>query len=106
MRWTLLVPLTVGCFATDDYPPPDPLPAEYTECEADEDCVVTELGCCDECNGGIAVAVRSDQEAEVVELYTETCREGQACTEIGCPPWVVTCDAGTCAAERGTFTGE
>jgi hypothetical protein len=102
MRWAMLVAGSsmVGC--GDDYPPPDPLPAEYTACEADADCVVTELGCCDECNGGFAVAVRSDRQAEVVDLYSERCGGDTACTEMGCQPWVVTCDAGTCGAARGT----
>ena len=103
MRWTMLLPLALGCFG-DDYPPPDPLPSEYTTCEADEDCVVVELGCCDECNGGLAVAVRADQEATVTDLYSERCGECTACTEMGCAPWVVTCQDGTCANARGDLT--
>ena len=91
----------VGC--GDDFPPPDPLPAEYTTCGAPTDCVVTELGCCDACNGGLAVAVRADQEEAVVDAYAERCGGSTECTLMACPDWVVTCDAGTCAAERGTF---
>lgn len=104
MRWTSLGLLATGCLLGDDYPPPDPLPAEYTTCGSEADCVVVELGCCDECNGGTAVAVRADQEAEVADLYSERCGNGTACTEMGCAPWVVTCEAGTCANARGELT--
>ena len=31
------------------------------------------------------------------------CTEVTACTERGCAPWVVSCEAGRCAIERGTF---
>ncbi len=99
--WPLVVVLSVaGC---DHFPPPDPLPSQYTTCAVATDCVVTELGCCDACNGGLAVTVRADQEAEVIRLYAENCPGSTACTEMGCPPPVVDCVAGTCTASEGSF---
>jgi len=89
--------------ATSEYPPDLPLDASYTECDVAADCVAVELGCCDECNGGLAVAVNVASEDEVVDRFTEECGADQACTEIGCAPWVLSCDAGTCGLDRGTF---
>lgn len=102
LRWLAPILLLAAC--GDDYPPPDPLPAEYTTCEAADDCIPVELGCCDACNGGLAVAVRADKAEEVADLYSENCGASTSCTLMGCPEWVVSCDAGTCAMERGSFT--
>ena len=86
-----------------EYPPDLPLDAAYTECELVDDCVVVELGCCDDCNGGLAVAVNVSSEPDVVDRFTEVCDDDQACTEIGCPAWVLSCDDGACGLGRGTF---
>ena len=101
-RWFALVWLLVGC--GDEYPPPDPLPAEYTACEVPEDCVAVELGCCDACNGGLAVAVAVDQADAVVERYSERCGAAATCTLMACPDWEMTCDAGVCGMARGEFS--
>jgi hypothetical protein len=89
--------------ANFEYPPPDVLPADYTACDVPEDCVVVELGCCDACNGGEARSVAADQADAVRTRYTEPCREGQGCTEIGCAAWITTCEGGVCGLERGEF---
>ncbi len=106
MRWSVLL-LLVGCGSgsdpATDYPPSDLDPA-FVSCAVAADCVALELGCCDECNGGFAVAVRSDKATEVAEQHAEVCRNGHACTEIGCAPWVVDCVDEVCAMERGSFT--
>lgn len=93
-----------GSTATNpDYPPSMPLQVSYTECSVAEDCVAVELGCCDACNGGFAVAVNTASADKVAQQFTETCGANWACTEMACPSWVLSCDAGTCAMERGTF---
>ena len=83
--------------------PPSALDAATTSCTEPSDCVVVELGCCDACNGGFAVAVNTASAAQVRADHAQDCGEGMACTEMACPDWVVTCDDGTCASERGTF---
>ncbi len=88
----------LGC--NPEYPPPAELPAEYTACDAPEDCVVVELGCCDACNGGEARSVSADQVAPVEERYAEVCQPGTACTEIGCPAWQTTCEDNVCGLVR------
>ena len=98
---TFLWLATLGCNA--EFPPPDELPVEYTACDAPEDCVVVELGCCDACNGGEARSVSVDQADAAVERYAEVCGMGTACTEIGCSPWETTCDAGVCGLRRAEF---
>ena len=94
--------LSGGC-APAEYPPPADMPSEYTACETAADCTVVELGCCDECNGGEARSVATDQAGAVVERYAETCGIGTACTEMGCAAWETTCEANVCGLERGTF---
>ena len=84
--------------------PPDPLPAEYTACEVDDDCVWVELGCCDYCNGGVAVSVNTSSEAEVRDAYTQSCSPNQACTEIGCAIPEPFCNEGSCDAAPSPST--
>lgn len=81
-----------------DYPPPATLPADLTDCDEAADCVLVELGCCEHCNGGTEVAVRVDQQAAVVETYSETCRGEVACTLLGCEATVAECIENTCTA--------
>ncbi len=85
------------------YPPALPLDSRYTSCAAAEDCVPVELGCCDACNGGLAVAVHRDMAAEAMSRFGEQCAGVTACTEIGCPAWETRCDGGSCAMEREFF---
>ena len=87
----------------DAYPPSIPLETRFTECTVAADCVAVELGCCDECNGGFAVAVNTDSVAAVTAEFAEVCGVTQGCTEMGCPAWELSCDAGVCAMVRGTF---
>jgi hypothetical protein len=99
---SIVLVLFAGCERADsEYPPKLPLDAAYTECEEVEDCVVVELGCCDACNGGHAVAVNASHEGDVKERYREGCGEGKVCTEIGCLPWVLSCFDNTCGMTRG-----
>jgi len=88
-----------GCGAP--YDPPQQLPTAYTDCIVPADCEAVEVGCCDECNGGTAYAVASDQVDAVLESYAEDCRAGVDCTEMACGSWVVSCIAGTCSMARG-----
>lgn len=78
-----------------NYPPPATLPAGLTTCEEAADCVLVELGCCDHCNGGAEVAVHVDQEAAVIETYSETCWD-VGCTLLGCEVSVAECIENTC----------
>lgn len=98
--------LSFGCptsETTDEYPPPLPLEAALTACTVDADCVAVELGCCDACNGGLAVAVNLDSESVVSAQFQEFCDPSVACTAMGCAPWVLSCPEGTCELERDTL---
>ncbi len=97
----LLWVTAVGC--APEYPPPTEIPVEYTACDSPEDCVVVELGCCDECNGGEARSVNGDHANAVIDRYSETCGPGTACTEIGCAAWVTTCERNVCGLERSAL---
>ena len=107
MRPVALLLFAFACGGSDDvndaYPPALPLESSLTECATVDDCVAVELGCCDECNGGFAVAVNTDSADAVVADFSETCGLSYACTAMGCAPWELSCDAGTCAMVRGTF---
>jgi hypothetical protein len=91
-----------GVFPNPNYPPELPLDPALTQCTIAGDCTVVELGCCDACNGGVAVAVRSDARGDVIDEYSEACGPTVACTLMGCPPLEAVCDAGTCTLEQGT----
>ena len=91
--------LLLGCFGST-YPPPDPLPAELPACDADADCVIVQLGCCDHCNGGEAVAVRVDRAAEVEETYSERCGRSTGCTLMACAELEAVCEDGTCTSQQ------
>ncbi|MEL6349550.1 MAG: hypothetical protein AAFV53_40985 [Myxococcota bacterium] len=95
--------LMLFLFACNNYPPPDPLESELTDCSADEECVVVELGCCDACNGGTAVAVNKAQEDETRDRYSERCGLNYACTLMACGSLDAVCDDGTCVLEQGDF---
>lgn len=93
-----------GTECASEYPPPSPLDAEFTGCEVDEDCVVVELGMCDACNGGTAVAVGTASELAVADQYAECVPDtGEwGCTAMACPPLYATCDAGACTLQQET----
>ena len=44
----------------------------------------------------------ADQAEAVIDRYAEACGMGTACTEIGCSPWVTTCEDSVCGLERET----
>ncbi|MDH5673112.1 MAG: hypothetical protein OEZ06_13235 [Myxococcales bacterium] len=105
---TLLSMLLFACGGGDDaapseYPPPMPLDAQYTACGDVSECEVLELGCCDACNGGTAVAVHKEHAADVMERHSERCGASTACTSIGCAPWELSCEQGVCGLQRGSF---
>ncbi|MEL6345701.1 MAG: hypothetical protein AAFV53_21510 [Myxococcota bacterium] len=97
MRFDLLMLMVLlslsGC---NTYPPPDELNSGYTTCQTDDECVVVELGCCTACNGGTAVAVRTDQADEVADIYSERCGNGVDCTQRACDPLEAVCQVDTC----------
>ena len=81
---------------------PVPLSGDTIACASGEDCAVVELGCCDHCNGGFAVAVNKEFETEVAERNGETCDEDEACTEMGCSALVPRCIEGECSYTDAT----
>lgn len=114
MKLVLTLALFAFAACSKDAPPPsepantgsgEPAEVGPYACTADEDCVAVELQCCDACNGGEAVGVHRDQ-ADVV-LARSPVGQGActdvACTEMACPPWIATCEAGKCAIARGSF---
>lgn len=104
MRAILLTAGLAACFPlpNPNYPPELPLDPSLTTCQKDDDCVIVELGCCDACNGGFAVAVSADARGDVIEEYSESCPVNVACTLRACPPLVPRCDVDTCVAEQSS----
>ena len=84
-----------------NYPPPDPLPAEFVACDLDTDCVLVELGCCDGCNGGETRAVAADHADAVIDQYSEVCIGETACTLVACEAVSASCVAGVCSVTDG-----
>ncbi len=103
MRFIVLFSMLTACGPAEvvDNQPPTPVPATLMTCETAEECVVLELGCCDHCNGGRAVAVRADAADDVQATYAESCAPGTACTEMGCAPLTADCDDGRCVTVQG-----
>jgi hypothetical protein len=76
----------------------DKLPAppnEWVSCEADQDCAVAEIGCCDHCNGGRRVVVNSRFAKQAAAKYGPKQCKGN-CTEKACAPRVVLCAERKC----------
>ena len=90
-----------GDNAPSGYPPDMPLDASLTSCSDSGQCVVVELGCCDACNGGLAVAVNRESMADVTSRFSEQCDGPTICTLRGCAPWVATCVDGSCDLGQG-----
>jgi len=89
----------------DNYPPPDPLGDEYRTCAVDADCVIVQLGLCDHCNGGVAVAVNEDSEQTVFDAYAEAePTEEWGCTLMACDDLEAVCDQGLCIEQGGDTT--
>ena len=86
---------------TSSYPPELPLDAQYTTCAGNDDCRILELGCCDDCNGGFAVAVNLESAGAVRREFAEDCGGGVACTERACELLDTTCSTdGLCELVR------
>jgi hypothetical protein len=78
---------------------PAPLvPTDWTLCEAPADCVKVVTTCCDECNGGKAVAVNT-KHVEEAKALRGGC-SGVACTKRGCSTHT-SCLNGRCVVEGG-----
>ena len=78
---------------------------ERQACTADTDCVAIELECCDQCNGGKAVAVHKDYLAEIKAAYNPPgeCQD-VACTEMFCEPPKAFCSNSVCGLRFGDRT--
>jgi hypothetical protein len=55
-----LATLSLSC-DNANYPPRLPLDPQYTNCARDDQCIQIQLGCCEDCQGGLAVIVHRDQ---------------------------------------------
>jgi hypothetical protein len=62
------------------------IPADFVVCQADAECAIVELGCCDTCNGGWMMSVRADHVEAARARWGDDCGGGFACTELGCVP--------------------
>lgn len=89
----------LGC-ANSSYPPEQPLELEFRACFENEDCTIVELGCCDECNDGFAVAVKIGEEEAVLDEYGERGCGSVECTQLGCNPLVARCVSNLCTVDR------
>ncbi len=69
---------------------------EWDVCEIDDDCTIVELGCCDYCNGGRAVAANKGFEDFVKNTLGEECEEETMCTLMACAPLLTRCTDGNC----------
>jgi len=89
---------TANVIKSPDVSPGDPLAldGDVISCVTGDDCVVVELGCCDHCNGGFAVAVNAEYETEVAERNADSCGPDEFCTLMGCPALYPKCDGGEC----------
>lgn len=90
-----------ACGTTAEWVPWEPpeqanLQASWTDCSDGATCVVVQLGCCDHCNGGVGVSVRSDAVAEVEAELAQGCDTALDCTAMGCGELAAECDQGTC----------
>lgn len=82
-----------------------PPPPSYQTCDAAEQCVVLEMGCCDHCNGGWLMSVNSAFQEAALEEFKDDCSDPVACTEKGCASVAATCDEGLCGWKSEPFPG-
>jgi hypothetical protein len=98
----LVLLILMGCGSTEPertpWSPPEQegLPSSWTDCSDGASCVVVQLGCCDHCNGGVGVSVRSDAVTQVEAELAQECDTAQDCTAMGCGELSAECDQGTC----------
>lgn len=95
--------LTAACYTPIPWDRPDQSDIDpiHTDCSGGETCVVVELGCCDHCNGGRAVAVAASAADAVLDAYGEVCRGDVGCTLMGCPPILAECEEAVCVPVQG-----
>ncbi|MEN0063948.1 MAG: hypothetical protein AAGA48_17475 [Myxococcota bacterium] len=99
MSMVWFVVLGFGC-GNPNYPPENPLEFEFRSCKVDEDCTILELGCCDECNGGFAVAVTQGQETAALDEYGESGCGNAGCDLLSCSPLIAQCINELCVVDR------
>lgn len=73
------------------------VPDEWRACSASADCALVVVTCCDQCNGGKAVAVNAKHAKDAEAKYPKSCG-GVACTERGCFTRA-TCQESRCVME-------
>jgi hypothetical protein len=81
-------------------PPAGAVPADAQSCIHADDCVKLVITCCDECNGGAAVAVA---KTHADSIQKPRCGANVRCTMRGCFTRVE-CEAGRCVIQRGVAT--
>ena len=75
----------------------EPSWASLFACDVADDCVVMDMGCCDYCNGGWALAVADGQQEAATAQYGADHCGPVACTKKACSPWFAVCQEGMCA---------
>ena len=73
------------------------VPDTWRSCAADTECTLVVATCCDQCNGGKAVAVNASHAKDVEKKYPKQC-DKTACTERGCFTRAA-CDSGRCVMQ-------
>lgn len=91
----LLSALATGCAKSVDRRA-DPA---WSTCQADQDCAVVELACCDHCNGGELGAFNRaslERATKALAPAVGACN-ATVCTERKCNPGAARCEQGRCA---------
>jgi hypothetical protein len=73
------------------------VPDAWRTCTASSDCALVVTTCCDQCNGGKAVAVNAARAPSVRAASPQSCG-GAVCTERGCMTRA-SCESGRCVLE-------
>lgn len=77
------------------------VPDAWRACAAPADCALVLTTCCDQCNGGKAVAVATSHTKDVEAKFPRQCSQ-TACTMRGCSTRA-TCEAGRCVMQWENF---
>jgi hypothetical protein len=72
------------------------VPDEWRSCKADTECALVQTTCCDQCNGGKAVAVNKSRIQDAQKLRPQCANT--ACTKRGCMTRAA-CENGACALQ-------
>lgn len=73
------------------------VPDEWRTCGASSECTLVVTTCCDQCNGGKAVAVNAAHAKQAEAKFPKSCAS-TACTERGCFTRAA-CQSGRCVME-------